>query len=156
MTESTLLSYRQPRKVRLQMKVGFLARIVILMPSAAWGAASSTLCYAAKEELFGNGQSLGHINASVSMTSDEPALVSFSETMPDSPHLLGDGKFVSKRIAPNSHEFRFLDGWGNEGKGSLVISGRQADLILEAVKLKPGGSNILRNYGKSKLSLGHC
>jgi hypothetical protein len=138
------------------MKVVFLALLVILIPSAAWGAGSSKLCYSVKEELFANGKPLGHINASVSMTSDEPALVSFFVTMPDSPQILGAEQLVSNRIAPNSHEFRFLDGWGNEGKGTLVISGRQADLILEVENVKSGGSNILRNYGKFKLSLSHC
>ena len=139
------------------MQVSLLASLVILVPSAAFGAVSSTRCYSVKEELFGNGQSLGRINASASIESDdEPALVSFSVTMPDSPQVLGGEKLVSKRIAPNSYEFRFLDGWGNQGKGTLVVSGKQADLVLEAVKLRPGGSNILRNYGKYNLNLGHC
>ena len=157
MIEITLPSCRRLRKVRLHMKVAFLALLVILISSAALGAGRGTRCYSVKEELFGNGQSLGHINASASIESDdEPALVSFSVTMPDSPQILGDEKLVSKLIAPNSYEFRFLDGWGNEGKGTLVVSGKQADLILEVEKVKPGGSNILRNYGKYNLSLGHC
>jgi hypothetical protein len=139
------------------MNVALLASIIILVPSAAFGADSSTRCYSAKEELFGNGQSLGYSYASASIANDDKsALVSFSVSMPDSGQVLGNEKIASTRIAPNSHEFRFLDGWGNQGKGTLVMSGKHASLILEVEKVNPGGNNILRNYGKYNLSLSQC
>jgi hypothetical protein len=141
------------------VKHGLASILLLVVSSSAFGAGKTVRCFSAQEEVFanGNGQSLGYFRAEASLTeSAGSALVSFSVSMPDSPQVLLGEEVKATRISPTTYTFRFVDGWGNQSKGLLTISGKRAKLNLVVEKFDPIPSTIARNYGESTLDSMSC
>lgn len=133
------------------------ALLLALASSTAFGAGAQKQCYSARDEIFAGKQSLGFYEASANVTSNEGStFVAFWVSMPDSGQVLGDSKIPAKIDAAGKYTFRFIDGWNNKGRGSLVVSGKRATLTLEEEEVAEGGNNILRNYGTHKLTQSAC
>lgn len=129
------------------------------MISDVLGESQASRCFSVHQEVLanGNGQSLGYFRVQVSvMESAGSALVSFSVSMPDTPQLLVGDQIKATRVSPTTYKFRFIDGWDNNSRGLLVISGKHAKLTLVVDKFGPNPSGIARNYGKFSLNSSAC
>ena len=72
-------------------------------------------------------------------------------------HLLDTGKVPFKKKSEGDIYFRFIDGWGNTGDGSIARRSNGYILSLKPVKInKLYGSNDLDEYGTYNLKEGRC
>jgi hypothetical protein len=138
-------------------KPSYFVLAFAIVAGSVFAADTQRRCFSIREKIFANDEPLGYYSAGVSIeTTAGSNVVSFTVKMPDSPQILEVSQVAAKSIGTRSYTFQFVDGWGNKGKGSLVVSGKRATLDLNEEEVAQGGNNILRNYGTHKLLLGHC
>ena len=86
-------------------------------------------------------------------TSSTVSLIDFFIKLPDSEQIL-QARVPAVKDKAGVLVFRFVDGWGNWGKGSFKSEGEKGLLRIEAVKPTDDftGHNVLRQYGEQSLS----
>jgi uncharacterized protein YecT (DUF1311 family) len=126
----------------------------------------STERYCSEEEVFAERggkpeDSLGKLLVCFTVHSaDHIVLVDFFVRFPDSTQRLWVDGTPAKVNKAGNLEFKFIDGWGNRGKGVFERSKSEHVLKLEMVKLMDEGDPVARNvgrmYGEYLMKLGDC
>jgi hypothetical protein len=108
-----------------------------------------------------NKESLGKYHGCVQVYgSSTLSFIEFTVRFPDSKQIL-QARVPAAQDKNGAFNFRFVDGWGNWGKGSFTRKGGKGVLKIEEVKPTDdlSGRNVLRQYGEyalSKVKPGTC
>ncbi|MFH1113742.1 MAG: hypothetical protein V1792_07450 [Pseudomonadota bacterium] len=81
------------------------------------------------------------------------SFIDFTIEFPDSAQIL-EVRVPAVRDKTGALNFRFVDGWGNWGKGSFRREGQEGVLMIEEIRPTddPWGRNVLRQYGEYSLT----
>jgi hypothetical protein len=84
--------------------------------------------------------------------------ITFENSMPDSGQVVMFGPVPLIADGPGRYRFAFTDNWDAPGRGTLILSGRTAEVAIERTGPAPDidGQNAGRNYGDWTLTRGRC